>query len=110
MSHMTSNLATSLSDAIHIDPLISRLSDPHHIPLVNRLELCDQMEVEGPSTVYPLLMDNPNLTAISKRMATAGSLVLDPVYDYPQMFQDDQEEEDSDQTEETGYKKTKQGR
>ena len=111
MSRMTSDLATRLSDPIRTEPLLSRLSNPHHIPLVDRLESSDRMDVESSPAVHPLLANDPNLAAISERMATAGPLILDPAqYDYPRMSQEDQEEDDEDETEELGYKRTKRGR
>lgn len=112
ISRITSDLATRLSEPVSVAPLSSRLSDSLSIPLAERLEMNEQMEVEYPMVMNPMVIDDPHLAAISEMMSTAGPLVLDPMqYDYPRTSQDDQEDDDTDEPmEELGYKKTKRGR
>ena len=61
----------------------------------------------------PMTIDDPHLAAINDMMANAEPLALDPVqYDNPWKPGDpvNEDEEEDEQMEEVGWKKTKRGR
>ena len=71
------------------------------------------MDVEFPLAMVPMVIDDPHLAAINDMMATMGPLALDPVqYDNPWKPGDpvDEDEEEDEQMEEVGWKKTKRAR